>query len=147
MLNLSSLKLAIITSEFNRPITDRLYHSAIDQCQALGITLDERDITWVPGAVEIPLIAQQYAKKRCYDAIICLGSVIRGETSHFDYVCQQVSEGCQKVSLAHNIPVVFGVLTTEDKAQALARSGGAHSDKGRESIVTAVEMATLMQRF
>ena len=147
MLSSSSLKLAIITSEFNRPITDRLYHSAIEQCQALDIVLDEQDITWVPGAVEIPLIAQQYARKGSYDAIICLGSVIRGETSHYDYVCQQVSEGCQKVSLAHNIPVIFGVLTTEDEAQALARSGGAHSDKGRESVVAAVEMATLMQRF
>lgn len=138
---------AIITSRFNEPVTEKLTASAVKRLQELEFSDDQITIVSVPGAVEIPLIAQQLAETHAYEAIIGLGCVIRGETSHYDYVCEQVSQGCQRVSLDHNIPVVFGILTTENGEQALARAGGEHSDKGIESVDTAVEMVSLMRKF
>ena len=111
MLNETPMRLALITSRFNDTITNRLYQGAVEQCQQSHIILTDTDSAWVPGAVEIPLIAQQYAALKQWDAIICLGSIIRGETNHYDLVCQQVSQGCQQVSLQYNLPVIFGILT------------------------------------
>src|SRR5207237_476285 len=107
---------------------------------------DQISIAWVPGAVEIPIAAQRFAQTGVFDAIIALGAVIRGDTSHYDYVCEQVSQGCQRVALENDLPVIFGVLTTEDEEQAKARAGGGEGHKGREAIDTAVAIvATLRQ--
>lgn len=133
------MKIAVITSRFNESVTTKLFEGCVQRLEELGVTLGDDDIRWVPGAVEIPLIAQRYAKKS-YDAIICLGAVVRGETTHYDYVCQQVSYGCQRVALDYDIPVIFGVLTTENGAQAFDRVGGAHGHKGRDAAEAAVEM-------
>lgn len=104
--------LAIVVSRFNEEITQRLLMGAQQRLQECAVPADHVTVVWVPGAVEIPLIAQCLARKKQYAAIICLGAVIRGETSHYDYVCDQVSTGCQKVALENNLPVIFGILTT-----------------------------------
>lgn len=135
-------KIAIITSEFNREITGKLHAGAIERLKELNYT----DITefWVPGAIEIPLIAKLCAKSQKYAAIICLGAVVRGETTHYDYVCQQVSQGCQQVMMEFELPVIFGVLTTENEAQAFDRVGGAHGHKGHDAAEAAVRMIKLV---
>lgn len=138
---------AIITSRFNEPVTLKLTNSAITRLKELEFREDQITTVTVPGAVEVPLIAQKLAQTHAYEAIICLGCVIRGETSHYDYVCEQVSQGCQRVALDYNIPVIFGILTTENGEQAFARAGGHHSDKGREAVDTAVEMVSLLRQF
>lgn len=143
-MNKLKLKIAIITSRFNSEITQKLKSGAVDRLIELGITREQLTMLDVPGAVEIPLIAQQCAKKNSYHAIICLGAVIRGETTHYDYVCDQVSQGCQQVMLQYNIPVIFGVLTTENDEQAIDRIGGAHGHKGRDAADVAIEMIALM---
>jgi 6,7-dimethyl-8-ribityllumazine synthase len=139
------MKIAIIVSRFNQEVTERLLQGALARFRELGVSEERLRIVWVPGAIELPLIAQQFAKRKDYQAVVCLGAVIRGETDHYDYVCQQVSYGCQRVALDFNIPVIFGVLTTADEEQALARAGGVHGHKGREAADAAVEMLTLLQ--
>jgi 6,7-dimethyl-8-ribityllumazine synthase len=138
------MKIAIIVSEFNANVTDRLLEGAVQRLNQLNIPELSWQITSVPGAVEIPLIARQFAKSGKFNAIICLGAVIRGETDHYDYVCQQVSYGCQKVALKFDVPVIFGILTTENEAQALARSGGDEGNKGKDAVDASIEMITLM---
>lgn len=133
------MKIAIVISRFNEPVTRKLYAGCVERLQELNVVLDEADSCWVPGAVEIPVIAQRYAQ-RGYDAVICLGAVIRGETTHYDYVCQSVSYGCQRVALDFDVPVIFGILTTENSDQAFDRLGGAHGHKGRDAADTAIEM-------
>lgn len=133
------MKVAIVTSRFNEPVTTKLYEGCVQRLLQLGIQLSEQDSCWVPGAVEIPLMAQRYAKQG-YAAIICLGAVIRGETSHYDYVCQSVTFGCQRVALDFDVPVIFGILTTENDEQAFDRLGGAHGHKGEDAAQTAYEM-------
>lgn len=140
-------RIAIITSEFNPDITHELYKGAFDQLLSKGIEKECIDEYWVPGAVEIPLIAKLCAEKSCYSAIIALGAVIRGETTHYDYVCDQVSDGVQSVMLQFNIPVIFGVLTTENEQQAQDRIGGAHGHKGRDSADAAIVMIDLIQKL
>jgi 6,7-dimethyl-8-ribityllumazine synthase len=147
MTNYKSTRIAIVVSRFNEPVTKRLLEGAENRLRELHIPENNVDIKWVPGAVEIPLIAQQFAMQNKFDAIICLGAVIRGETSHYDYVCQQVSDGCLQVGLKYNIPVIFGVLTTENGEQAFDRVGGAHGHKGREAVDGALEMINVMQSF
>ncbi|MDX2164224.1 MAG: 6,7-dimethyl-8-ribityllumazine synthase [Gammaproteobacteria bacterium] len=115
------MRVAIVTSKFNHEITEKLYAIAVARLKERNISDANIHSVWVPGAIEIPLLAQHLAKQKKYDAIICMGAVIRGETSHYDYVCQQVSYGCQRVALDYHIPVIFGVLTTEDEAQAESR--------------------------
>ena len=138
------MKIAIVTSKFNEPVTSKLYQGCVDRLSEKGISVNETtDVRWVPGAIEIPLIAQRYAKSGEYDAVICLGAVIRGETPHFDYVCQQVSYGCQRIALKYDLPVVFGILTTENAEQAFDRLGGVHGHKGQDAADTAIEMASL----
>lgn len=140
-------KLAIVVSRFNEEITQRLLDGALRRLQELNFNDNNITVAWVPGAVEIPLTAQHFARSEQYEAIICLGAVIRGETSHYDYVCDQVSMGCQKVALENNIPVIFGVLTTEDETQAYERVGGKHGHKGREAVDAAFDMVSLLQRI
>jgi 6,7-dimethyl-8-ribityllumazine synthase len=140
------MNIAIIVSRYNPEITERLLQGAVQRLHELGIDPTAIHITRVPGAVEIPLAAQQYAKREDCSAVICLGAVIRGETDHYDYVCQQVSYGCQRIALDFDLPVIFGVLTTDDEEQALERSGGAHGHKGREAADAAVEMIALVQK-
>lgn len=137
-------KLAIIVSEFNSFITDKLLQGALDYLSQAGINEQDIKIVKVPGAVEIPLIAQVLAKSKEYDAIICLGAVIRGETSHYDYVCEQVSQGCQRVMLDHSIPVIFGILTTENEEQAKDRVGGKEGHKGMEAADAAIKMINII---
>jgi 6,7-dimethyl-8-ribityllumazine synthase len=130
---------AIVVSEFNHEVTDKLLEGAYARLVERGIDKTNITVKKVPGAVEIPLTAQLFAKSKQYKAIICLGAIIRGETDHYDYVCDQVSLGCQKVMLEHNIPVIFGVLTTNDEEQALARA-----DKGTYCADAAIHMSELV---
>ena len=131
--------IAVITSRFNEAITSQLKASALKRLKERGIAPQQITVIDVPGAIEIPLIAKQCAKKGIYHAVICLGAVIRGETSHYDYVCKQVSDGCQQVMMQYNIPVIFGVLTTNNEAQAQARV-----DQSRDAVDAALEMVTLI---
>ncbi len=139
------MSIAIIVSRFHEDITELLLKGAIERLIELGIDDKDLQIARVPGAVELPLAAQQFAKHEDCLAIICLGAVIRGETDHYDYVCQQVSNGCQRVSLDFDIPVIFGVLTTDNKEQALARAGGTHGHQGHYAAEAALEMIALMK--
>jgi len=139
--------IAIVVSRFNEIITQRLLKGALERLQELNFSAEKITTLWVPGAVEIPLTAQRLARTKRYDAIICLGAVIRGETSHYDYVCDQVSTGCQKVALENNLPVIFGVLTTENETQALERTGGTCGHKGREAVDAAMEMIAVLKQI
>jgi 6,7-dimethyl-8-ribityllumazine synthase len=136
---------AVVVSLFNRPITQALEDGARDALTKAGFP--KESITWVevPGAVEIPLVAKQLAKQRKFSAILALGAVIRGETTHYDYVCTQVSSGCQQVALMFDVPVIFGVLTTENEAQAWDRLGGAHGHKGHDAVAAARSMVHVLR--
>ncbi len=136
-------RIAITVSEFNTEFTSKLLEGCLAHLSSSGVPLKQIDVFHVPGAIEIPFVLQRLAKKKCYDALIALGAVIRGETSHYDYVCEQVSQGCQRVMLDHDLPVIFGVLTTENDAQALARVGGGHSHNGVEAAKSALRMIEL----
>ncbi len=141
------MRIAIVISEFNQSITRALLEGALWELEQNQISEKNIDIFWVPGAVEIPLVAKKCAISGRYQAIICLGAVVRGETPHFDYVCQQVSTGCQQVSLEYEIPVIFGVLTTDTWQQAQDRVGGRHGHKGKEAAATALAMIKLLEKF
>lgn len=141
-MNISKIKVAIVCSVFNSNITDKLQEGAQTRLIELGLAKNQVDIFKVPGAIEIPLTAKLLSLSNQYHAIICLGSVIRGDTDHYDYVCQQVSQGCQHVMLEFNIPVIFGVLTTNNEKQAKERVC-ANSHKGIESADAAFEMIQL----
>lgn len=136
---------AILVSRFNEEVTDKLCQGALERLQALHFPLEKITVIKVPGAVEIPLTAQRLAKTGLYEAIICLGAVIQGETDHYDYVCEQVSQGCQRVALDHDIPVIFGVLTTQNEALALDRVGGKAGHKGKEAVDTAIQMVSVLR--
>lgn len=137
--------IAIVVSRFNHEITHELQKGAVNRLLENGFSVEDITLIEVPGAVEIPLIAKQLAKKRRFGAIIALGAVIRGETTHYDYVCQQVSEGCQRVALDFDIPVIFGVLTTENERQARDRVGGQHGHKGVEAADCACKMYHILK--
>lgn len=140
-------KFAIIVSEFNQEITAKLLEGTLLQLLESGVLQEDILIVKVPGAVEIPLTAQLLAKSKKYQAIIALGCVIRGETSHYDYVCQQVSQGCQGVMLGFEIPVIFGVLTTENVEQALERVGGSEGHKGKDVANAALTMVGIVEKL
>ena len=144
-LNADGKKFAIITTRFNEFITSRLLEGALDAIKRHGGDADGTDVVWVPGAVEIPLAAQTLAKSGKYDAVIALGCVIRGATSHYDYVCGEAAKGIGQVSLQTGVPVMFGVLTTENIEQAIERAGTKAGNKGFEVAVGAIEMANLME--
>lgn len=143
------MKIAIVVSRFNQNVTELLLQGALERLKECGLSQENGtvEIARVPGAVEIPLIAQRFARRGDCDAVICLGAVIRGETGHYEYVCQQVSYGCQRVALDCDIPVIFGVLTTENEAQAFARVGGVYGHKGREAVDAALTMIEQMRHI
>ncbi len=143
-LNAEGKKFAIIASRFNDFITDRLTGGAVDALVRSGAEDTNIDIVKVPGAFEIPMIAKKLAFAKKYDAIICLGAVIRGATTHYDYVCSEVSKGVATVGMEADIPVIFGVVTTDTIEQAIERAGTKAGNKGWDSAVAAIEMANLM---
>lgn len=140
-------RIALISSKFNQEITTLLRLGTLEQFQVRNNPVAEEDIFFVPGAIEIPVIASYLAHKNTYKAIVCLGAVIRGETSHYDYVCWQVSYGCQKIAIEYKIPVIFGVLTTDNESQARERCGGRHGHKGKECADAALEMIELCEKL
>jgi 6,7-dimethyl-8-ribityllumazine synthase len=141
------LKYAIVASRFNEFITSRLLSGALDALKRHGAREDEVEVAWVPGAFEIPFVAQKLAESGKYDAVITLGAVIRGSTAHFDYVCNEVAKGVASVGLKTGVPTIFGVLTTDSIEQAVERAGTKAGNKGWEAAVTAVEMANLNRQL
>jgi len=141
------LKIGIVASRFNDFVTKELVAGCTDTLLRHG--LEEKDITilWVPGAFEIPIAAQQMSRTKDYDALICLGTVIRGATPHFDYIASEVSKGVAKVSLDANLPVVFGVITADTIEQAIERSGTKDGNKGRDAAISAIEMANVLAKI
>ncbi len=140
------LKVGIVAGRFNEFITSKLLGGAMDAINRHGAN-NEVDVAWVPGAFEIPLVAKKMAKSGKYDAVICLGAVIRGATPHFEYVSSEVSKGVAHVGLDAEIPVVFGVLTVDSIEQAIERAGTKAGNKGYEAGVTAIEMANLLKQI
>ncbi|MFP3919784.1 6,7-dimethyl-8-ribityllumazine synthase [Lysinibacillus telephonicus] len=143
----TDLKVGIVVGRFNEFITSKLLDGALDGLKRHGVNEENIDIAWVPGAFEVPFISKQMAETGDYDAVIGLGTVIRGATSHYDYVCNEAAKGIAKVSLDTNVPVIFGVLTTENIEQAIERAGTKAGNKGYESAVSAIEMANLKKMF
>ena len=139
------MRVGIVVARFNEFITSRLLGGALDGLKRRGVEEEHIHTAWVPGAFEIPLIASKMAKSGNYDAVICLGAVIRGSTSHYDYVCNEVSKGIAAVSLETGVPVMFGVITTENIEQAIERSGSKAGNKGFECAEGAVEMVNLIR--
>ncbi len=141
------LKFCIITGRFNEFIGSKLLSGAVDGLKRHGAYEQDIEVVWVPGAFEIPLIAKKIAKSKKYDAVICLGAVIRGATPHFDYVASEVSKGVANVSLELEIPIIFGVLTTDTIEQAIERAGTKAGNKGYDAAVSAIEMANLLKEI
>ena len=141
------LKFGIVTGRFNEFIGGKLLAGALDAINRHGASADDVDVAWVPGAFEIPLIAKKMAKSGKYDAVICLGAVIKGSTPHFEYVSSEVTKGVASVSLDSEVPVIFGVLTTDSIEQAIERAGTKAGNKGFEAAVSAIEMANLLKQF
>ncbi len=137
------VNIAIIVSRFNHFITQHLLDGALDALQRHGINDDKLTVVWVPGAFEIPLIAKKLAQSKQYQAVICLGAVIRGSTPHFDYVAAEVSKGVASVGLETGVPVVFGVITTDNIEQAVERAGTKSGNKGWDAALTALELVDL----
>ncbi|MEE1028476.1 MAG: 6,7-dimethyl-8-ribityllumazine synthase [Agathobacter sp.] len=138
------MKVGIVASRFNEIIVNKLLGGAVDGLVRHGV--DDNNITaaWVPGAFEIPITAQKMAQSGKYDAIICVGAVIRGDTTHYDYVCNEVSKGVAQVGLATGVPVLFGIITTENIEQAIARAGSKAGNKGYDCALSAIEMVNLL---
>ena len=139
------LKIGIVASRFNEFITNKLVQGALDCLARHGVVQTDIAVAWVPGSFEIPLVAKRLAASKNYDAVICLGTVIRGQTPHFDYIAAEVSKGVAKVALDSDIPVIFGVLTTDNIEQAVERAGTKAGNKGYSAAMAAVEMANLME--
>lgn len=139
------IRVGIVAARFDEFITSKLLSGALDGLVRHDVREDDIHVAWVPGAFEIPLIASKMANNGKYDAIICLGSVIRGATSHYDYVCNEVSKGIAAVSLESGIPVMFGVLTTENIEQAIERAGTKSGNKGYDCALAAIEMVNLIR--
>ena len=138
------MKAAIVASRFNEIIVSKLLSGAVDGLVRHGVAEENITAAWVPGAFEIPLIASKMAKSGKYDAVICVGAVIRGDTSHYDYVCSEVSKGIAQAGLAAGVPVLFGIVTTENIAQAIARAGSKAGNKGYDCALSAIEMVNLL---
>lgn len=143
----NKIRIGIVAARFNEFIVSKLVSGALDGLKRHGINEDDIEIAWVPGAFEIPLIAKKMAKSDKYDAIICLGAVIKGATSHYDYVCAEVSKGIANVSLETEKPVIFGVITTDNIEQAIERAGTKSGNKGYDAATTAIEMVNLIKEF
>lgn len=141
------MRIGIVVARFNEFITSKLLGGAIDALTRHDVSEDSIDVAWVPGAFEIPLIAQKMAKSGKYDAVIALGAVIRGSTTHYDYVCSEVSKGIANVSMNSDIPVMFGVVTTENIEQAIERAGTKAGNKGYDCALGAIEMVNLIREI
>jgi 6,7-dimethyl-8-ribityllumazine synthase len=142
-----SKKFGIIVGRFNEFISSKLLGGSIDCIKRHGGNESDVDVAWVPGAFEIPLIAKKMAQTNKYDAIICLGAVIRGSTPHFDFVSNEVAKGISRVSLDESLPVIFGVITTDNIEQAIERAGTKAGNKGWDAAMSAIEMTTLISKF
>ena len=140
-----SMKVGIVAARFNEFIVSKLIGGARDGLLRHDVSEDDIDLAWVPGAFEIPVVAKKMAESKKYDAIICLGAVIRGSTSHYDYVCAEVSKGVAQVSMSAGIPVMFGILTTDTIEQAIERAGTKAGNKGSDAAKAAIEMANLLK--
>ncbi|WP_346887490.1 6,7-dimethyl-8-ribityllumazine synthase [Clostridium sp. UBA1056] len=141
------LRIGIVVGRFNEFIVSKLLGGAIDGLKRHGVEEDNIEVAWVPGAFELPLVAKKMAQNEKYDAVICLGAVIKGSTPHFDYVCAEASKGIAAVSLSTEKPVIFGVLTTDTIEQAIERAGTKAGNKGYDAAVTAIEMTNLLKSF
>ena len=137
-------RFAIVVARFNGIVTSKLLEGATAAFRRHGVSDDDVEVAWTPGAFEIPVAAQRLAASGAFDAVVCLGAVIRGETPHFDFVAGECARGTQRVALDTGIPCIFGVLTTETLEQALERAGGKHGNKGWEAAIAAIEMAALL---
>ena len=142
-----NIKVGIVVARFNEFITSKLLGGALDGLKRHNVSENDIDVAWVPGAFEIPLIAKKMASSGKYDAVICLGAVIRGATSHYDYVCNEVSKGIASVSLNSDIPVMFGVVTTDNIEQAIERAGTKAGNKGYDCALSAIEMVNLIRNI
>jgi len=141
------IRVGIVAARFNEFITSKLLDGALDCLKRHDVSEEDIDIAWVPGAFEIPLIASKMAKSGKYDTVICLGAVIRGSTTHYDYVCSEVSKGIANISLNSDVPVMFGVLTTENIEQAIERAGTKAGNKGYDCAMGAIEMVNLIREI
>ncbi len=142
-----AIRVAIVVSRFNQAVTDNLLEGAMQAAAKYGVVVGDDDVFTVPGAFELPLVALAAARCPEYHAVVCLGAVIRGETPHFQYVCEQAACGIREASLSTGKPIAFGVLTTDDLPQALARAGGDVGNKGYEAVVTVVETLEVLSRL
>jgi len=140
-------KFGIVVGRFNEFITNKLLGAALDALKRHGAEEDNIEVAWVPGAFEIPLVAQSMARLGKYDAILCLGAVIRGATPHFDFVCAEVSKGVAKVSLDTGVPAIFGIITADSIEQAIERAGTKAGNKGWDAAVTGIEMVNLLKEL
>ena len=145
--NEGQIRVGIVATRFNEVVVSKLIDGAADGLSRHGVDMDTVDLAWVPGAFEIPLIASKMAKSGKYDAVIALGAVIRGSTTHYDYVCSEVSKGIANVSLNSDIPVMFGVITTENIEQAIERAGTKAGNKGYDCALGAIEMVNLIRNI
>jgi 6,7-dimethyl-8-ribityllumazine synthase len=140
-------RFAVVAAQFNEIVVSKLVTGALDCFRAHGVSEDDVQVAWVPGAFELPLVARRLAEGGLFDAVVCLGAVIRGETPHFDFVAGEVARGIQDAALATGVPVMFGVLTTETMAQAMDRAGGKHGNKGWDSATGAMQMVSLLDQL
>ena len=141
------IKIGIVAARFNEFIVSRLIGGALDGLKRHDVPEVQIDLAWVPGAFEIPVIAEKMAASGKYDAVICVGAVIRGDTSHYDLVCSEAAKGIAQVGLASGVPVLFGVITTENIEQAIARAGSKAGNKGYDCALSAIEMVNLMKQL
>lgn len=141
------MKVGIVASRFNEIIVTKLLGGAVDGLVRHGVEAENITAAWVPGAFEIPAVASRMAKSGKYDAVICVGAVIRGDTSHYDYVCNEVSKGIAHVGLETGVPVLFGILTTENIEQAISRAGSKSGNKGYDCALSAIEMVNLLSQL
>ena len=140
-------RIAVVASRFNELVVARLVEGATACLRRLGVVDDDLLVVWVPGAFELPLVARALAATHTFDAVVCLGAVIRGETPHFDHIAGQAAEGIRRAGEDTGVPVVFGVLTTDTFEQAMDRAGGAHGNKGWDVVMTGVEMASVLEQL
>jgi 6,7-dimethyl-8-ribityllumazine synthase len=141
------MKVGIVAARFNEIIVNKLLGGAVDGLVRHGVEDDNITVAWTPGAFEIPMVAKKMAESGDYDAVICVGTVIRGETSHYDYVCNEVSKGIAQTSMQTGIPVMFGIVTTENIEQAIARAGSKAGNKGYDCALGAIEMVNLIRQM
>lgn len=147
MLNAQGLRFGIVVSRFNEFFTSKLLGGALDTLHRHGANEDDITVAWVPGAFELPLVSKKMAESGKYDAIIALGTVIRGSTTHYDYVCNEAAKGIAQASMTTGVPVAFSVVTTENLDQAIERSGTKAGNKGADGAMTAIEMANLLRQI